>query len=215
MTNEEIENILRQPIISWEQNKIISSNKAKDFVFNYLIQKGGKGKVYRLLLEQNELEPYLNSFLSDIEFFTENNLINILKSNSRFIKLELTLSGQMFYKDKTKTEVKIPSYLFRVNVYIIGLLKNIWNFIYVTINKYLLKFFKSGYWILFAAIFAFFYFYLPYKESINSQNNKPNALPIKEELPMKKSSKGNLELLVSSKDSVISKDDTLKVIKKK
>jgi hypothetical protein len=153
--------------------------------------------------------------LSDIEFFTENNLINILKSNIRFIKLELTLSGQMFYKDKTKTEVKIPSYLFRVNVYIIGLLKNIWNFIYVTINKYLLKFFKSGYWILFAAIFAFFYFYLPYKESINSQNNKPNALPIKEELPMKKSSKGNLELLVSSKDSVISKDDTLKVIKKK
>ena len=213
MNDKEIKNALTQPIHIYENNKEKRRLKAEKFIFSYLIQKGGEGKIYRLLLEENGFRPSINSFLSDIQFYTSNPLINILKSNNRFIKLELTLSGQMFYKDKIKIEVKIPSYLFRVNMYIIGLLKNIWNFIYVTINKYLLKFFKSGYWILFAAIIAFFYFYLPYKESINSQNNKPNALPIKEGLPVKKSSKIELESLVSLKDSVIQENDTLSLKK--
>lgn len=209
MTDNEIDNFLIQPMILNEESKTRKRVKAQRFVFSYLIKKGGKGKVYRLLLKHNGFKPYINLFLSDIEFYIDSKLIKVLKKSKRSLKLELTLSGKMVYLHTTKAEVKIPSYFLRVKVFLVSLTKVIWEFIYITINNYLLRFFKSGWSILILSILAFFYFYLPYKLSINKQNNKLNVPPTIELLQNQKLSKKPLELLVYIKDSLPLKKDTL------
>jgi len=213
MTNEEADNILRQPIRVYEETKKIRRLKAEEFIFSYLIQNNKKGKVDELTLKINGFNFGLDSFLSDIKFYTNNHIINIVEVNNKYVKLELTLSGKAFYESKEKQKVIVPSKYFRVRLLIIKVFKRIWNFFYITVNKKLLQFFKSGYWLLSVPIIGFIYFVLPYIHSINESNNKQkdtlNVQPIKEELPLKESSKKESELLVLSKDSVIQEKDSL------
>ncbi|WP_298884222.1 hypothetical protein [uncultured Polaribacter sp.] len=213
MTNEEINNILRQPIISWEQNKIERAKNAEKFIFSYLIKKGGKANIYNLLLIENGFSYGLKTFLKDIEFYTTTPLINILKQSKNKTTLELTLSGELFYKDKPKIEVKIPSYFFILKVFVSSFLNKIWNFIYITLDRFFKKFFNSGWWLLIAAILAFIYFILPYINQL-SENQKKDKETIKKESILKNISKNKSELSVSSKDSVFQKKDSLKTEKK-
>jgi hypothetical protein len=194
----------------YQENERKRKLKSEEFVFTFLSQNKGKGKLDNLLLSENGFNNGIKSFSKDIGNIIENNLVNVIKQKSKYIKLELTLSGKAFCDSIKKQDIIIPSLFFRIKEFIIKTLKKIWNFIYVVLDKYLLKFFKSSWGFLILAILAFLYFYLPFKNSNDQkQNNKPNVQPIEQGLQNKKSYKKNLELLVSLKDSVISKNDSI------
>lgn len=204
-----------QNTIAYHENKEEKRLKAEKFIFSYLIKKGGKGKIHELLLKENGFNLSVKSFLKDIEFYTATTpLINLLKQTQKKATLELTLSGKLFYKEKPRIEVVIPSLFFKFKVFVINFIEKIWNFIYITLDKFFKKFFNSGWWLLIATILGFVYFILPYINQLN-ENQKQDTKTTKKELIPKNSSKNKSELLVSSKDSVSEKNDTLKIEKKK
>jgi hypothetical protein len=208
MTDEEVENALIQPILMYQENERIRKLKSEEFVFSYLIQNKGKGKIDYLVLDINGFNKSLFSLLSDIGFFIDNGLINVLKSTNKSIKLELTLSGIAYSQNYKQIDVITPTYIFRLKIHIINVVKLIWNFFYITLDRKLKIFFNSGWWLLLGAIIAFIYFLLPYLNQIN-ESQKQNIETTKEELLLNESSKKELELLVSSKDSVVLKKYTL------
>ncbi|WP_397447801.1 hypothetical protein [Polaribacter sp. R77954] len=144
MTDEEIENSLRQPILKYIDNIEKERLKSEKFIFNYLTKKGGKGKIDNLLLKVNGIDLSVKYFLESIEFYTKKTpLIKILKQSKDKATLELTLSGELFYKDNYKIEVKIPSLLLRLKV----CLRNTFNILWIWLEKFdkkVQKFWKSG-----------------------------------------------------------------------
>lgn len=145
MKNEEwFESVHLQNVITYTQTLDKRRLKAEKFIFSYLIKKGGKGNVYGLLLKQNGFDSSVYRFIKDIEFYTETmTFINVLTQHKNKATLELTLSGELFYKDKQKIEVKIPSYFLRLKSFIKNIFKTLWIWIKI-FDKKVQKFWKSG-----------------------------------------------------------------------
>ena len=115
-----------------------------DFVLNFLIKKGGKGKITQLLLDINGLDLSLDWFMSS-QKATENKYADVLKKKRNYYKLNITSKGISQHEYICKEYIiKVPTLIQKIKRYILNLRKNIFSLVFVSANNKINNIMESG-----------------------------------------------------------------------
>ena len=115
-----------------------------DFILNYLMLKGGKGKITQLLLDINGIDSTLKSFM-ERQRAVERGFCKVLRTNDRFYKLDITRDGIWHYRNISKKyKINVPKFIHRIKKYTLNLKNKIFSLVFVSANNKMSKMIDSG-----------------------------------------------------------------------
>lgn len=127
------------------QMDIKKSEIYTDFLLSFLINKrNGIGKIDQLVLDTNKADISLKWFIEK-QNATKYGYAEIIKQTDRYIKLKITESGISHFKYiSVKYRAKSPTFIKRISLYVLKLIRKFWSFVFVSANNRINTILESG-----------------------------------------------------------------------
>lgn len=217
MKNKDVNEFLNYPIRIYEQNKLLDKEFAMNFIISFLIRNKGNAKVFEYTLKKNGFKPYfLKYFENNIQDCFELNLIKVNKKNKFYLKLEITLSGVIYYKEHIeRIEIRNYNNFINYSYIFISYLKRFYFFINNTVKNYLVKFFKNSWgYLVIVVLLPIISYYLKNNQTrifIEKKQENTVGVPLNNQNQyLEKKNKEVLDSVVLLKNKVLFKSDSLK-----
>lgn len=132
-----------------------------DFLLSFLINKrNGTGKIDQLVLDTNKADISLKRFIEK-QNATKCGYADIIKQTDKYVKLKITEKGISHFKYiSIKYRAKSPTFIKRISLYVLKLIRKFWSFVFVSANNKIKIMLESGYAKLIIFIMAVLSFIL-------------------------------------------------------
>jgi hypothetical protein len=128
-----------------QQVDIKKSEIYTDFLLSFLIKRrNGIGKIDQLVLDTNKVDLSLKSFIEK-QNATKYGYAETVKQTDKYIRLKITGRGISHFKYiSIKYRTKSPTFIKRISLYVLKLIRKFWSFVFVSANNRIKIIIESG-----------------------------------------------------------------------